>query len=97
MGLPSSSDRPLAGSISRPLMFAVMRYQIVLEHDRETGHYAATVPGLPFFVDAESEREARELVKGAISFYLDEISSERPEKASRPVSSSPVKIVTVDV
>ena len=74
-----------------------MRYQVVLEYDPETGHYAVTVPGLPIFVDAESEREARKLVKEAISFYLDEMSSKMPANASKPVSPSPVKIITVDV
>ena len=31
-----------------------MRYRIVLEYDSETKSYAATVPGLPIVVDANS-------------------------------------------
>jgi predicted RNase H-like HicB family nuclease len=55
-----------------------MKYKVVVEHDPETGHYAATVPGLPIFVDAESEREVRKLVKEAISFYREVARSRRP-------------------
>jgi len=74
-----------------------MRYKVVLEKDPETGHLAATVPGLPIFVDAKNEVEARKLVKEAISFYLGELVSEVPTKASKTASQSPVKIITVDV
>jgi predicted RNase H-like HicB family nuclease len=74
-----------------------MKYKVVVEHDPETGHYAATVPGLPIFVDAESEREVRKLVKEAISFYLEEASSGKSAKSPGPVAPFPVKIITVDV
>ncbi len=74
-----------------------MKYRVVVEHDPETGHYAATIPGMPIFVDAESEREVRKLVKEAISFYLEEVSSGRSAKSPRSSSPLPVKIITVDV
>ncbi len=74
-----------------------MKYKVVVEHDPETGHYAATIPGLPIFVDAESERELRKLVKEAISFYLEEASSGKSAKSPGRIAPLPVKIITVDV
>jgi predicted RNase H-like HicB family nuclease len=47
-------------------------YQVVIEHDPETRAYAATVPGLPIVVDADSEEEAVRLAKEAIALYLEE-------------------------
>lgn len=74
-----------------------MKYQVVLEHDPETGHHTATVAGLPgLFVDAESEEEALSLAREAIAYYLDEAQA----LASAPKASSPPlpsKIVTVDL
>jgi predicted RNase H-like HicB family nuclease len=74
-----------------------MKYQVVLEHDPETGHHTATVAGLPgLFVDAKSEEEALSLAREAIAFYLDEVRAlaSAPRKSIPPL---PSKIVTVDL
>jgi len=71
-----------------------MRYRIVLEYDRETRSYTATVPGLPIVVDASSEKEAVKLTKEAISWYRAEAGATKSAPAEPPVQ---VKIVTVDV
>jgi len=76
---------------------SLMKYKVVVEHDPETGHFAATVPGLPIFVDAESEREVRKLVKEAIGFYLEEASKGKPARSPGAAAPLPVKIITVDV
>lgn len=74
-----------------------MRYQVVLEHDPETGHCTATVAGLPgLFVDAEREEEALRLAREAIAFYLEE-RRVAPSGAAEKVTPFPSKIVTVDV
>jgi len=73
-----------------------MKYRVVLEHDPESGHYVATVPGLPgLFVDAKSEKEAVKLAREGIAFHLEELSKDAKGKpAAGPI---PAKIVTVDV
>ncbi len=74
-----------------------MRYRVVLEYDPETGHYAATVPGIPgLFVDAKTEREALKLVREGIRFHLGEQAPGRRAKRSAP-GRIPAKIVTVEV
>jgi len=68
--------RPTTASIG-------VKYKVVLEHDPDSRHYSATVPGLPgLFVDAKSEREALKLVTEGIAFYLEEL-------AARPSASDP--------
>jgi len=50
-----------------------MQHPVVLEFDAETGHYTATVPGMPgIVVDAKTERTALKLVAEAIAMYRDE-------------------------
>lgn len=72
-----------------------MRYRVVLEHDPETGHYTATVPGLPGLVaDAKSEAEALRMVKKGIAFYLEELESSPGRRPSKPL---PSKVLTVDL
>lgn len=74
-----------------------MKYQVVLEHDPETGHHTATVAGLPgLFVDATSEEEALSLAREAIAYYLDAARAlaSAPKEPSPPL---PSKIVTVDL
>jgi predicted RNase H-like HicB family nuclease len=74
-----------------------MRYRVVVEYDTETGHYAATVPGVPgLFVDAKTEREALKLVREGIRFHLGESAHTGREKRSAP-KRLPAKIVTVEV
>jgi predicted RNase H-like HicB family nuclease len=75
-----------------------MRYRVVLEYDPDTGHYTATVPGLPgLFADAKSETEALKLAKEGIAFYLKELSSVSRLGSEEPAKPLPVKVVTVDV
>ncbi len=53
-----------------------MRYRVVLGCDADTGHYTATVSGLPGVIcDAKSEREALRLAMEGIAFYLEELST----------------------
>ena len=74
-----------------------MKYQVVLEHDPETGHHTATVVGLPgLFVDARSEEEALSLAREAIAYYLDEVQASA-SSPREPTSPLPSKIVTVDL
>ena len=50
-----------------------MHYPVVLELDEATGHYTATVPGLPgIIVDARSEAEAIRLAAEAIVIYRND-------------------------
>ena len=74
-----------------------MRYRVVLEFDPETGHYGATVPGVPgLFVDAKSEREALRLVREGIRFHL--AGGAKSRRAGEPTAKRiPAKIVTVEV
>lgn len=75
-----------------------MRYRVVLEYDSETGHYTATVPGLPgLMVDAKSEKEALRLAKEGIVFYLEEHSVSSRAGMKRPARTVQAKVVTVDV
>ena len=71
-----------------------MKYRVVIEHDMESGHYVATVPGLPgIFADAKTEKEALKLAKEGILFYLEEL-----EKTGRRNSKHvTAKVVTVEV
>ena len=71
-----------------------MRYRIVLEYDTESRSYAATVPGLPIVVDANSEAEAVKLAREAIAWYREEAGASKSAPAETPAE---VKIVTVDV
>ncbi len=75
-----------------------MQYRVVLEYDPDTGHYTATVPGLPsLFIDAKSEEEALKLAKQGIALYLEELAT-RPRRGSEgPPKPLPAKVVTVDV
>ncbi|HEX9341299.1 MAG TPA: type II toxin-antitoxin system HicB family antitoxin [Thermoplasmata archaeon] len=74
-----------------------MKYRVVIEHDTETRHYSATVPGLPgLFLDAKSEREVIKLAKEGVRFYLQELAAQgaRGGRRAKPLSA---KVVTVDV
>ena len=64
-----------------------MRYRIVIEYDPETRSYTATVPGLPVFADANTEKEEVKLAKEGIAWYLEE---EPARPRGRP-SGQPVK------
>ncbi len=71
-----------------------MRYRVVLEYDPESGHYTATVPGLPGIVcDAKSEKEALRLVRESIALYREEAPSTR----RGPATALRAKVVSVDV
>lgn len=66
-----------------------MEYDIVVEFDPVTGRFAASVAGLPIFVDGRTEEEAIRLAREGIAFYLDE-----GGEAKSPVR---VRVVKVDV
>lgn len=66
-----------------------MEYDIVVEFDPVTGRFAASVAGLPIFVDGRTEDEAVRLAREGIDFYFEE-----GGKAETPAR---VKVVTVDV
>ena len=96
---PGSGGRALSGSdtLKRTRGSEVsVKYRVVLEHDPESGHYVATVPGLPgLFVDAKSEKEALKLAREGIAFHLEELAKDgKGKNAPKPL---PAKVVTVDV
>jgi predicted RNase H-like HicB family nuclease len=54
-------------------MSHMMQHPVVLEFDPGTGHYAATVPGMPgIVVDAKTEKTALKLAAQAIAMYRAE-------------------------
>jgi predicted RNase H-like HicB family nuclease len=55
-----------------------MEYQVVLERDDASGHYTATVPGLPIVVDSKNKRTAIKLAREAIVLYLEETEGVAP-------------------
>lgn len=58
-----------------------MKFRVVVEYDEETGSYAAYCPELPGCCSAgDTEEEALENVKGAISLYLEPTSVELKQK-----------------
>ncbi len=74
-----------------------VKYRVVIEHDPETRHFTATVPGLSgLFLDAKSEREVIKLAKEGVRFYLEELAVQeaRGGRRAKPLSA---KVVTVDV
>ena len=68
---------------------------MVIEYDPKTRSFAATVPGLPIVVDADTEKEAVKLAKEGIAWYFEE-SAARPrgKPSGQPVK---VKLVSVDL
>ncbi len=72
----------------------LMKYRVVIEHETESGHYVATVPGLPgIFAGAKAEDEALELAKEGIVFYLEELEKTGRRNAKQVTA----KVVTVEV
>ncbi len=68
-------------------MSQAMQHPVVLEFDSETGHYTATVPGMPgIVVDAKTEMTALKWVAEAIATYRREHGA--------PISA---KVVSVEV
>lgn len=69
-----------------------VKYDLFLEHDPQTGHFTATVAGLPgIIVDAKTQASAIKMAKEAIQFHLDESNAPPP---SRPIDG---KVVSVEV
>ena len=86
---------PPASLSSRGTSKGPMKYRVVLEHDPDTRHYTATVPGLPgLFVDGPSEAETLKMAKEGIAFYLKELASKSGMRRVKPL---PSKVVTVDL
>ena len=76
----------------------MMDVQVVLEHDPETGHVTATVPGMPHVVvDAKTERTALRLVREAIAMSIAEEGRRKTGSRAPSRSSLRAKIVTVSV
>ena len=72
-----------------------MKFQVLVEYDRETKSWSASVAGLPVFVDADSEREAIRLATEGIHFHLEETKArQRSPQSLRPGKA---KLVTVEV
>jgi predicted RNase H-like HicB family nuclease len=68
-------------------MHPPVKQSVVVEFDSETGHYTATVPGMPgIVVDAKTERTAVKLAVQAIAMYRAE---------GQPALEA--KVVSVDV
>ncbi len=59
-----------------------MKFRVIIEHDPETNSYAAHCPELPGCCSAgDTEEEALENIKEAISLYLEPVPVElKPEK-----------------
>lgn len=72
-----------------------MPWNVIIEHDPETGAFTATVAGLPdIVVDARSDEEALSMAQEAIRFYLDEA---RATGFPVPMQGPEARIVPVDV
>lgn len=72
-----------------------MQYHVVIEHDPQTGHYTATVPGIPgIVVDAMTETDAVALAKEAIVFHRDEVTGVLLPDSTPSLRA---RVVTVDV
>jgi predicted RNase H-like HicB family nuclease len=71
-----------------------MRYKVVVEYDPETRHYTASVPGLPVFADAKTERSVLRLAREAIAFYRDETAGSPRSKRRAEIRA---KVVDVEV
>lgn len=71
-----------------------MPWQAIIEDDPETGHFTATIAGIPqIIVDATSEEEALRLVREALAFYLEDV-----HEAGEPLpTTGTAKVVPVDV
>ena len=71
-----------------------MKYQVLVEYDPETKSYAASVPGVPVYADADTEEEALKLAKEGLAWYLEDAPG-----ASKAARSARVraKLVSVDV
>ena len=68
-------------------MYHSMRHPVVVEFDADTGHYTASVPGMPgIVVDAKTEKTALKLAAEAITLYRSEGQAELK-----------AKVVSVDV
>lgn len=67
-----------------------MKFQVVIEHDSDSGHVTATVPAIPgIIVDAATEAEALVLAREAIAFW-------REENRATKVEHVEAKIATVE-
>ena len=78
-------------------IYPMMRFQVVLEEDPETGHVIATVAEFPnVFVDGRSEEEALQMAKEAIALALEDEQGSTGRTPRRP-SRIRARVVTVDV
>ena len=76
-------------------MVPIVAWNVIVEHDPETGAFTATVAGLPdIVVDARSEAEAVSLAQEAIRFYLDEAHA---RGLWVPARAPDARVVPVDV
>lgn len=71
-----------------------MKYQVLVEYDPETKSYAASVPGVPVYADADTEREAVKLAKEGLAWHLEDAAGGPKAARSARVRA---KLVSVDV
>lgn len=72
-----------------------MQFRVLIEHDPKTRSYVATVPGLPIFVDANSENEAIEWAKEGLRLYFEE--TKKRQRSSRDGRAYKAKVITVEL
>jgi len=71
-----------------------VKYQVLVEYDPETKSYAASVPGVPVYADADTEKEALRLAKEGLAWYLEDAAATPKAARSARVRA---KLVSVDV
>lgn len=72
-----------------------MPWQAIIEDDPDTGHFTATIAGVPQVIaDARTEAEALRLVREALAFYLEDV---RQSGEPLPAFTGTAKVVPVDV
>ena len=71
-----------------------MEFQVLVEYDPETKSYAASVPGLPVYADADSESEALKLVREGLAWYFEDSAQKSGDMSTTTVRA---KLVTVTI
>lgn len=50
-----------------------MRWAVIYEQDPDSGHWAAHTPDLPVFVGGDTRDEVEQLIRDAVTLYLEEL------------------------
>jgi predicted RNase H-like HicB family nuclease len=72
-----------------------VKFKVVIEYDRETNSFLATVPGFPIIVDANSEREAIQWAKKGLRMHFEQTEIHR--RLARAGRRHKGKVVTVEL